>query len=305
MEPEIMTKDTTLDFPKNPFEDVNPSDFNKLNKKEVTEDFVAENFRLLGWDIYKPFTDSGIDRIIIKYVCPNGHTPLNQSLSNNKCKECNASPIQITRFIQVKTRRLVNNTFGFTLKSKDIRIDPRHVYLLYSDNTTDDKQDFLIVPVKELLSFFDKNNINPFSSKSFRRGNNKLNSLYYDADMDKWDWNRVSWENFRNVNGLKLLQAPNMDLNISREIKETRDLANKLQNYFTRGQSYSKDVETIVNNELSKKIRKYADKTKILETRATVNLYLKKNCNSETLESSRKYFENVKLNDTLGDVDDE
>ena len=205
-------------FPKNPFDDVNPSDFNKLNKKEVTEDFVGENFRVLGWDVYKPLTDTGIDRIIVKFVCPDGHTALDQELKNKKCSECGKSPIEITRFIQVKTRKLVNNVFGFTLKPKDIRIDPRHIYLLYSDNTTDDKQDFLIVSVKELLSFFKSNKINPFSNKSFRRGNNKLNSLKYDPGSNTWAWNGVSWEGFRNINGLKLLQNPWVDLNIRQEI---------------------------------------------------------------------------------------
>ena len=294
-----------LDFPRNPFEDVKPSDFNKLNKKEVTEDFVAENFKLLGWDVYKPFTDSGIDRIIVKFICPSDHTPLDQNLSNKRCNICGKVPIEITRFIQVKTRRLVNNIFGFTLKSKDIRIDPRHVYLLYSDNTMDNKQDFLIIPVKELLAFFSKNNINPFSSKSFRTGNNKLNSLKYNPNEDTWRWGSISWECFRNLSGLKLLQNPNVDLNISQEIKDTRDLANKLQNAFSGGPSYSQHAEIVVNNELSAKVLKYKNKNNILKTRANVDSYLTKNCSLETLESSQKYFENVKLEDTLGDGEDE
>jgi len=35
-------------FPINPFPDVKPSDFNKLNKKKVTEDFVSENLKNNG-----------------------------------------------------------------------------------------------------------------------------------------------------------------------------------------------------------------------------------------------------------------
>jgi hypothetical protein len=292
-------------FPENPFEDVNPSDFNKLNKKEVTEDFVGENFRLLGWHVYKPFTDTGIDRIIVKLVCRDGHTALNEESSTKECSACGKPPIEISRFIQVKTRKLVDDVFGFTLKPKDIRVDPRHVYLLYSDNTTKDKQDFLIVPVKELLSFFDTSKINPFRSKAFRTGNNKLNSLSYDLNSDTWAWNSNSWEKFRNKNGLKLLQNPQVDLNINEEIKLTRNLANKLQHSFSKGRSYSSKTEKVVNNELSKRLSLYTDKSKILEIRSKVDSYLSLKCSPDTLESSRRYFENVKLVDTLGDDEDE
>lgn len=301
----MSTIDNNFAFPKNPFEDVNPSDFNKLNKKEVTEDFVGENFRVLGWEVYKPFTDTGIDRIIVKCICPNGHTALDQDSRNKTCNVCGSPPIEITRFIQVKTRKLVKNVFGFTLKPKDIRIDPRHIYLLYSDNTADDKQDFLIVPVKELLSFFKNSNINPFSNKSFRRGNNKLNSLKYNPTRDNWSWNSRSWEKFRNVNGLNILQNSYVDLNLAEEIISTRDIANELQHWFSRGQSYSDRIESVVNSQLSLKIKTYTNRDKIIETRLKVDTYLNKTCDSETLESSRKYFENVKLADTLGDDEDE
>ena len=60
-------------FPFNPFDDILPSDFNKLNKKNVTEDFVEENFKEFGWEVFTPFTDTGIDRIILKKICPNNH----------------------------------------------------------------------------------------------------------------------------------------------------------------------------------------------------------------------------------------
>ena len=297
--------DPKFDFPRNPFEDVNPSDFNKLNKKEVTEDFVGENFKALGWDVYRPFTDTGIDRIIVKLVCPNSHTALDGNLKTGKCSVCGSKPIEIIRFVQVKTRKLKKNIFGFTLKPKDIRIDPRHVFLLYSDNTTNSKQDFLIVPVKELLSFFKNSNTNPFSNKSFRRGNNKINSLKYNQIKNTWTWNGLSWEEFRNINGLMLLQNPQVDLKIIEEIDSTRKIANELQNSFSKGQSYSERTERIVNNQLAQKMKKYADKNNILEVRFKVELYLQEKCSMETLESSRKYFENIKLNDIVGDDEDE
>lgn len=294
-----------LNFPINPFEDVKPSEFNKLNKKEVTEDFVGENFKLLGWEVYKPFTDTGIDMIIVKSVCPNLHTDLSENLKSDKCSKCNASSIEIIRFIQVKTRKLVNYIFGFTLKSKDIRIDPRHVFLLYSDSTTDLKQDFLIVPVKNLLLFFKNNGINPFANKSFRRGNNKLNSLKYNIKNDTWTWNGRPWQNFRNVQGLKLLQDPSVEKNILAEMHKTRDLANELQNSFSKGKTYSEYTEKIVNRELCQKVSKYKNRKEILNTRSKAKENLSNNCDQDALESSRKYFENVKLLDTIGDDENE
>jgi len=73
----------------------------------------------MGWDVYDPFTDTGIDRIISKKICPNGHTPINKS-EDSACKICGVKSIDIVRFVQVKTRALRNGIFGFTLKSKTL-----------------------------------------------------------------------------------------------------------------------------------------------------------------------------------------
>lgn len=95
-------KSNLFNFPINPFPDVFPSDFNKLNKKKVTEDFVSENLKAIGWNVYDPFTDTGIDRIISKKVCPNGHTPVNK-YEGSTCEVCKVKSIDIVRFVQVKT----------------------------------------------------------------------------------------------------------------------------------------------------------------------------------------------------------
>jgi len=295
---------SNLEFPSNPFEDIKPSEFNKLNKKHVTEDFVEENLKKQGWDVFKPFNDTGIDRMITKVICPKGHTKINENLRNNVCSVCKSNGIEITRFIQVKTRQLKKNVFGFTLKSKDIRIDPRHVYLLYSDNSSEDKQDFLIISVKDYLNFFDKNKINPFSSMSFRKGNNKLNSLKYDSKKDLWSWNSKSWEEFRNLKGLSKIQNPNIELNLKKEIIETRVLANKLQKVFSKGRSYSEHAEEIINKILSQNLKKYSNKNSLLELRKKVETYLEKTCDKETLESMKKYFEFIKTIETVGGDED-
>lgn len=301
----LETKNPSVKFPMNPFEDIKPSDFNKLNKKHVTEDFVEENFKNFGWKVYKPFNDTGIDRIILKSVCPKGHTKVNENLGNKNCPVCNSKGLEITRFVQVKTRQLKNNIFGFTLKSKDIRIDPRHVYLLYSDKTTESTQDFLIVPVKEYLTFLDSSSINPFSSTSFRKGNNKLNSLKYDPRKDKWSWGKESWELFRNINGLEKIQSLEIDLNLNELLFETRRLADKLQRQFTKGSSYSDKTEKIINDELKSKLTQYSSEKEIIKIRESGGKYLDKECDSETLDSMHKYFEFIKTLDTLGEGEEE
>ena len=291
-------------FPSNPFEDIKPSDFNKLNKKNVTEDFVEENLKELAWDVFIPFNDTGIDRIAIKTVCPDGHTEIDGNLRNQKCSKCGKSGIEIIRFIQIKTRQLKNNVFGFTLKSKDVRIDPRHIYFLYSDNTTKDKQDFIIISVKDFLSFFNSKNINPFAPTSFRKGNNKLNSLKYDPVNDRWSWGSYDWELFRNLEGMKKIQYPKIDLNLANEIMETRHLANKLLRSFSKGQTYSESMETKIKSELERNLSLLKNRAIILELRRKAQEYIESNCDDDTLQSSRNYFEYIKLIDTIGENSD-
>jgi hypothetical protein len=291
-------------FPINPFEDVKPSEFNKLNKKHVTEDFVEENFKAMKWNVFRPFNDTGIDRIIVKRICPNGHTALNDSLKN-ECPECKAKAVEIKRFVQVKTRQLKDNIFGFTLKSKDIRVDPRHIFLLYSDNSTDDKQDFLIIPVKDYLSFFIENEIkNPFAPTSFRKGNNKLNSLKYDPDKDSWSWNKFSWDKYCDIEGLKLIQNAQIETNLKSEINATRKLANKLQYSFSKGRSFSETVETSINKKLQENLELFKDGSKIVKLREKVKKHIKDNSDDATFKSMNKYFEFIKTLDSMGVEDD-
>jgi len=292
--------DQNIEFPKNPFEDIFPSDFNKLNKKHVTEDFVEENFKSLGWDVFRPFNDTGIDRIITKIICPLGHTQINENLRDSACPICKSKGIEINRFIQIKTRQLKENLFGFTLKSKDIRIDPRHIYLLYSDNTSENKQDFFIVSIQDLLSFFDSIESNPFSPTSFRKGNNKLNSLRYQPQTDTWTWNSHNWDVFRNLNGLKKIQDPTIDKNLGEEISRTKILADKLLKTFSKGRSYTEDVEASINKVLKQNL-KVKEKVNILSLRKEISKYLNKHCDRSTLESMSKYFEYIKKLDTIGE----
>lgn len=290
-----------LKFPQNPFEDINPSDFNKLNKKNVTEEFVEENFKALEWDVYKPYTDTGIDRIITKFVCPDSHTEYYENLNGEKCPICNKESIEIKRFIQVKTRELKNNIFGFTLKSKDIRIDPRHTILLYSDSTTETQQDFLILSIYDLLCFLLENNFNPFSPTSFRKGNNKINSLKYNRSNDKFYWNNISWENFRNEKGAKKLQNPTIDLNLPKFIKETRKKCFDLLFKFSSGRSYPKEFETIINNILE--MKKNKSKQEILYLRHELQKKSDSTLPDYVIESSKKYFEFMKLKEMNAEIE--
>jgi len=287
-------------YPINPFPDISPTDFNKLNKKNVTEDFVEENFKELKWEVYKPFNDTGIDRIAIKFVCPNGHTKINETIKGN-CPICKSKPVRIIRYIQVKTRELKNDIFGFTIKSKDVRIDPRHTFVLYSDKTNNNQQDFLIISIKELLSFFYDNCPGVFASLSFRKGNNKLNSLKYKSDLNKWFWGQKDWEKYRNQNGMTLIQNSEFDLNIDKNIKETRELSDKLIYKFSAGRSYNPCFEDIINNNLA---LPKPSKEIIYKSRQKIKTYLKDNCDNGTYNSMEKYFEYIKQKENLGEEDE-
>lgn len=192
-------------FPVSIFPDINEQSFQKYQKKNISEDFVAENFEYQGWNVYVPFVDTGIDLIATKEI--NGQV--------------------VTRFIQVKTRSLVNDVFGYTLSSKDFRDDPRHVFLFYSDSTND----FLILPMYEYLEFFTKNErlgYSHFAGKSFRVENNKLNSLRYDREKDEFKYNSKSFEHFRNEKGLELIETTYIEENFSNLISQIRDMKKDL-----------------------------------------------------------------------------
>jgi hypothetical protein len=288
-------------FPTNPFPDVNPCDFNKLNKKRVTEDFVSENFELMGWRVFEPFTDTGIDRIITKEVCPSGHTPLD-AFENRICSKCGKPAIDVTRFLQIKTRSLKNSIFGFTIRPKDIRVDPRHVYVLYCDTT----QDFFIVPIFDYLKFFKDINSNPFSATSFRRENQKLNSLAHDQSTGSWRWGEHSWESFRNINGLTILQNPNIDLNLNDWIKKTRELSNQLLMTFNSGRTYPSQIESLVNDALNTRVQLFADKRRAMDQKEKVLNYLRNTIKDYTLfESIMKYWETIKNLEIRGEVEEE
>lgn len=121
-----------------------------------------------------------------KRVCPNGHTSWDEN--ELTCSKCGIRCIEITRFIQIKTREVNGNkeeerSFGYTLTSKDFRTDPHHVFLLFSDFTLD----FIILPMYDYLKFFYDNKVagsTHFSTPSFRKKkkNNKMNQLKVTED---------------------------------------------------------------------------------------------------------------------------
>ena len=281
-------------FPINPFPDVDPTDFTKLNKKRVTEDFVATNLESLGWRVYEPFTDTGIDRIIIKTLCSKDSN--HKRFSENSCMICGARTSSASRFIQIKTRALVNGIFGFTLKSKDIRIDPRHLYLLYCDTT----QDFFFVPVYDYLGFFQNNKMNPFASTSFRKGNNKLNSLRYNELTDSWSWGKISWEEFRNNDGLTKLLKP-VEANLSDLIKQTRKLSNSLLIQFEPGQTYDLSAARAFQSALRLRATTYSNKRNAMaQKKAELDLLRRSIKDKVILESIGKYWEMAKNLELIG-----
>ena len=265
-------------FPTNPYEDVLPSEFNKSNKKHASEFFIAENFKQYGWFVYEPFTDTGIDRIIQKKVCPDGHTEYNDDTRQKKqCSKCSKDLMKITRFVQIKTRELKDQKggkkdkykyFGFTLSSADFKTDPRYVFLLYSDNTTKEDQDVLIIPIFDFFDFFTKHKSlgqSFFSTTSFRQGNGKINDLNYNLGTKSWVYHptkksEINLDEFVNESGLKKIS----DLRLDNEFQTVQEklTEQKLALYFdpVKWKDNVKMVQPILDGRLKKD---YPEKLKI------------------------------------------
>lgn len=287
-----------MNFPYVVFEDVSGYDFSKHNKKHVTEDFVGENFKDLGWSVYTPFNDTGIDLIITKKCCPLGHTEIDEDTSNEDlCTQCQTELITIKRFIQVKTREVKGESnssqfFGYTLKSKDFRTDPRHVFLLYSDFTND----FIIIPMYDYLKiFYEHRDLGKshFGTPSFRKGNNKLNSLRR-HQSGRWIWstrsrsNSVNFDKFINGNGLKLMSNPDYDINLNKYIEKISNMKLKLFYTYSRGRQVDEKTERCINEYLSKKLIENI-KT-IPKFRSATRQKLKKELSSELIDSIEKGY---------------
>lgn len=248
-------------FPLKVFEDIDPSEFQKHNKKQVSENFVAENFKDAGWEVYFPISDTGIDIVVAKHVCPNGHTQWNQTLgTGSECPMCGAEPVRIFRFIQIKTRELKENVFGFTLRPKDIITDPRYVLLLFSDHTND----FLAIPIYEYMSFFIENKKfgrSHFGSPSFRVGNNKVNNLYWkeECGTTHWYWSskKYSFDKFLNESGMCAICLPEWDLNLRDYVKRLSEMRIKLfYEFFKKGkQELSEEEEKKILNSLTEIVK--------------------------------------------------
>ena len=229
-----------MSFPIDPFEDAPGQLFTKDNKKEVSEDFVAENFKALGWEVSLPIRDTGIDLIISKYVCPDGHTKLD-GRPFDVCDECTLPLMLITRFIQVKTRATdKENLFGYTLKTKDFPTDPRHVFLFYSDQTTQ----FLIFPIYEYLyarhQLTENDDYSPLGVSSMRQDNYKKNEFkvrVFCTHRYHNRWNYISDRSGNDVTsnhvdlfGLESISTPQIEQNLPFLTEQIREM--KLNQWF-------------------------------------------------------------------------
>lgn len=191
-----------IKFPTNVFPDITKDSFDKFTKKNVSEDYVVENLRLQGWKVYTPFSDTGIDLIATKTI--EGQ--------------------QIIRYIQVKTRSLTSkNIFGYTLSAKDFREDPRHVFMLYCDSVSD----IFTIPIYDYLKFFSENESygkSHFGSVSFRKENNKINSLKYYPKSDEWKYSQESFEQFKNDKGIERISDTTIEDNFEEYLNDIHDM---------------------------------------------------------------------------------
>jgi len=252
-----------MDFPVKIFDDIVGSDFEKHNKKQVTEDFVTENFKEIGWSVYRPASDTGIDLIAIKRMCPKNHTKISKTYPDSikKCEDCGEKLIQVKRFIQVKARELKGDPsqsqfFGYTLASKHFRTDPRHVVLLYSDYSNE----FLLIPMYEYLKIFHENKSmgeSHFGTPAFRQGNNKLNSLRKEGG--NWSWrsrsSQVSFDEFVNAKGLKKISNCDYDREFKKFQKKITEMKFDMFFYYSRGKETTEEDSKWINDYLTNKVK--------------------------------------------------
>lgn len=279
-----------MNFPIKVFDDIDGSDFEKHNKKQVTEDFVTENFKEIGWLVYRPVSDTGIDLIATKRLCPKNHTKFFEKTKNiEKCKECGEKLIQVKRYIQVKARELKgdiveNQFFGYTLASKHFRTDPRHVILLYSDYSNE----FLLIPMYDYLKMFHENESmgkTHFGTPSFRQGNNKLNSLR--KEDNHWAWRtqstKVSFDEFVNVKGIEKISNCDYDIEFEKYQKMIVEMKFDLFFNYSHGRETNEEEAKWINIFLKNKVRE--NKQSILKQRNSTRKILSKELPDELKRS--------------------
>ena len=226
------------EFPINVFPDVERNAFNKYTKKNVTEDYIYENLELKGWKCYKPFVDTGIDLIATK--------------QDKKGR-------QLYRYIQIKTRELSQkNFFGYTLRPKDFRTDPRHYFLFFCDTLND----IILISMYDYMKLFYDNKemgISHFANPTFRTNNNKLNSLKYTKGQG-WTWTyktngskkTVSFNNYVNINGIEKMEDTFLEDNfdaLKKEIAKMKfDMFYKINT--TKTNHYLMKEENIIKSSL-------------------------------------------------------
>jgi len=279
-------------FPIKIFIDVEPESFKTGNKKHVTEDFVAENFKRIKWNVFRPFNDTGIDLIITKQVCSKNflHTKYNENLTTN-CEICGEHSITIKRFIQVKTREVKQNIIGYTFSTKDFSTDPRNILFLYSDHTND----FFSLSIYDYLNFFYENNFASRFTLYFNTPDDKRNTLRMKTDDNSWSYLGKSWEKFRNILGVENFQHRDFDINLKKYSKIIKDLKNKMFYTFRPCKPFENltaiQIESIQNKINSDYLKK--DKNEYLEL---VNLYVNKmnSLDKNIKNSAIKYLEHCK-----------
>lgn len=269
------------DFPVNVFPDVERNAFSKYTKKNVTEDYIYENLKLQGWTCYKPFVDTGIDIIATK-----------ENLNGEK----------IYRYIQIKTRELSKNTFfGYTLKPKDFRVDPRHFFLFFCDTVND----IILIGMYDYMKLFFDNKemgINHFANPTFRNNNNKLNSLKYSEG--KWSWSyktsqgrkTIYFDKWLNKNGLEKMEDTEIDTNQNELSKEISKMKYEM---------FYKINKTPGNKELlngrEEKIKKVMEDMKSISDKEYVSKFnnvreMFRNSNPQLYASHERYIYSCKKN---------
>ena len=164
------------------------------------------------------------------------------------------------------------NTIGYTLDNADIRADPRHILLIFSDA---DEGNFIILPLLEYLHELSHRHApagrGHFGVPSFRYGNMKVNNIKHDpGNTPAFFWSygqggnnkKISFDKYLNENGMQVLSNPKFDQEFDDYSAVMGKMKLKLIHGYNKGEEFNKVYPIKKNSKKSFKEKQKKERNK-------------------------------------------
>jgi hypothetical protein len=112
-----------------------------------------------------------------------------------------------------------------TLDAKDFLIDPRIIFVFFSDKN----ENIMFIPTADYVKISTNNKATLYRTYSFKKGNYKVNSI--STNNNQWKYNNQIIDQYVNEKGLEIIQSPDIDKNID---KHRNFLEKFIKNHFLR-----------------------------------------------------------------------